>query len=115
MRGPSGMRPAVDLRPNSPVKPAGMRMEPPPSLAVPRVTRPPATAAAVPPDEPPGVRERSQGLRVTPWASVAVKFTPPNSLAVVWPTGTAPASRSRVTMVESTALVSPRSGTLAWS
>ena len=44
-----------------------------------------------------------------------MKFTPPNSLAVVWPTGTAPACRSRATMVESTALVSPRSGTLAWS
>ena len=61
MRGPSGIRPAVALRPKSPVKPAGMRMEPPPSLAVPSVTRPPATAAAVPPDEPPGVRDEIPG------------------------------------------------------
>ncbi len=44
--GPFGMRPKVDLRPNRPVKPAGMRIEPPPSLPLAMGTRPPATAAA---------------------------------------------------------------------
>src|SRR5262245_46775653 len=88
--GPRGMRPYVAFRPNNPVKPAGIRIEPPPSPPVAMVTSPPATAAADPPDEPPGVRDRSHGLRVTPCSSVRVQFTPPNSLAVVRPTRIAP-------------------------
>ena len=35
-------------------------------------TNPPATAAAAPPDEPPGVRDGSHGLRVTPLSKVDV-------------------------------------------
>jgi hypothetical protein len=97
--GPFGIRPNVDFNPIRPVKPAGMRMDPPPSLPEARGRRPPATAAAEPPEEPPGVRCGSQGLCVVPWSLVCVKLTPPNSGAVVWPTGTAPASRSRVTCV----------------
>ena len=54
--GPLGMRPKVDLSPNRPVKPAGMRMEPPPSPPLAMGRRPPATAAADPPEDPPGVR-----------------------------------------------------------
>jgi hypothetical protein len=45
---------------------AGIRIEPPPSLACAALTIPAATAAAEPPDEPPDVRPRSQGLRVGP-------------------------------------------------
>ena len=41
-----------------------MRVEPPPSLAWAIGTMPAATAAAEPPDEPPGVRVGSHGLRV---------------------------------------------------
>ena len=41
-------------------------MEPPPSPPVAIGTSRAATAAPEPPLEPPGVRERSQGLRVTP-------------------------------------------------
>ncbi len=74
-------------------------MDPPPSLPVAMVTRPPATAAADPPDEPPGVRVRSHGLRVMPCSTVRVTLTPPNSLAVVRPSSTAPASRTRATAV----------------
>ncbi len=99
--GPLGMRPKVDLRPNRPQNPAGMRIEPPPSLALARGTRPPATAAAEPPDEPPGVRSSFQGLRVVPCSLVLVQLIPPNSDAVVWPASTAPAARSRSTWVES--------------
>ena len=77
-----------------------MRIEPPPSLPVAIETSPPATAAALPPDEPPGVRSVRQGLRVVPCRTVRVRFTPPNSLAVVCPARTTPASStSRVTMV----------------
>ena len=57
--GPLGMRPKVALRPKSPVNPAGMRMEPPPSPPVLMGNSPPATEAAEPPDDPPGVRSRS--------------------------------------------------------
>src|SRR5829696_3671503 len=87
--------------PISPVKPAGMRVEPPPSLAVAMGTRPAPTAAADPPLEPPGVRDVSHGLRVTPHALVLVKLSVPNSGAAVLPRGTAPAARIRRTCTES--------------
>jgi len=45
---------------------AGPRMLPARSDPSPRNPSPAASAAAVPPDEPPGVRPRSQGLFVTP-------------------------------------------------
>ena len=47
-----GMRPASVLIPESPPTEAGMRIEPPPSVPVPRAIIPAANAAAVPPDEP---------------------------------------------------------------
>jgi hypothetical protein len=65
-RGPRGTRPKEGFRPKLPVKLAGMRIEPPPSLAVTRGHTQPARAAAEPPLDPPGVRSRSQGERVTP-------------------------------------------------
>ncbi|CAB4655275.1 unannotated protein [freshwater metagenome] len=74
------------------MKPAGIRIEPPPSPPVARVTRPPATADALPPDEPPGVVPCIQGLCVAPFKTVRVTFTPPNSLAVHKPMWFAPPS-----------------------
>ncbi len=47
-------------------------MDPPPSLPVQAGNRPAATAAEDPPDEPPGVRDGSHGLRVTPCSGVLV-------------------------------------------
>ena len=82
-----------------PVCAAGMRMEPPPSPPDATGNSPPATAAAVPPDDPPGVRSWFQGLRVVPCSRVCVTLMPPNSLAVVWPASTAPASTRRCTCV----------------
>ena len=74
-----------------------MRVEPPPSLAWAIGTIALATAAAEPPDEPPGVRSRSHGLRdggkrrgsVTGWMPYSGRF--------VVPTITKPASLMRVT------------------
>ena len=83
--GPRGIRPKVDFNPTRPVNPAGIRIEPPPSPPVPSAKSPPATPAAPPPDEPPGVRSVFHGLRVTPFNTVRVTLTPPNSLAVVRP------------------------------
>src|SRR5437764_12746979 len=95
------MRPKLGLRPTRPVKAAGIRVEPPPSLAVQNGTMPEATAAADPPLDPPGVRAGSHGLRVVPQALVWVKAVTPNSGAAVLPTGTAPAARSRAPCTES--------------
>src|SRR3954447_9242025 len=80
-----------------PVNPAGIRTEPPPS--VPRLSgpMPSATATALPPDEPPGVRERSHGLRVIPVSGESVTPFQPYSGVVVLPTSTAPCSRTRAT------------------
>src|SRR3954453_20769111 len=95
------MRPKLGFMPTSPLKAAGMRIEPPPSLAVENGTMPQATAAAEPPLDPPGVRVRSQGLRVVPHALVCVNAVMPNSGDAVLPTGTAPAARRRPTCTES--------------
>ena len=78
-------------------------MEPPPS--VPRASGPcpVATAAAAPPDEPPAVRERSHGFRVTPKRGLSVNGLWPNSGVVVLPMRMAPASRSRRTGTASSA------------
>ena len=95
------MRPAVPFMPNRPLKPAGMRIEPPPSPPVAIGTRPPATAAAEPADDPPVVRVLSHGLRVTPCSFVTLTLSPPNSDAVVWPKRLAPPARNRSICVES--------------
>src|SRR3954468_11912735 len=84
------MRPNVPFIPSRPVYPDGMRIEPPPSPPVARLTSPPATAAADPLDEPPTVRPWRHGLWVTPLILVTLTFRPPNSLAVVLPIGTTP-------------------------
>ena len=52
----AGIRPGVGLRPQIPLKCAGTRIEPPPSLPIPPAEQHAAIAAASPPLEPPGVR-----------------------------------------------------------
>ncbi len=52
--------------PKSPQKDAGMRIEPPPSVAVANGTMPAAMAAAEPPLEPPGVHSGAHGFTVVP-------------------------------------------------
>ena len=74
-----------------------MRIEPPPSLPCASGTMPAATAAAAPPEEPPGVRSVSHGLRVGPKRRGSVTGRIPNSGMLVLPTITKPASRRRRT------------------
>ncbi len=93
--GPRGMRPAVPFMPTRPLNPAGIRIDPPPSPPVAMLTRPPATAAELPPDDPPAVRSGFHGFPVTPLSLLTLMFRPPNSEAVHSPTGTAPASTRR--------------------
>ncbi len=93
--GKYGTRPNVGLCPTSPVKLAGSRIEPPPSLPIATVHSPAATADAAPPLDPPGVWSRCHGLRVAPNARVVVSTMTESSGIVVLPRMTAPASSSR--------------------
>ena len=78
-------------------------MEPPPSLPVASATMPEARAAAVPPEDPPGERSGSQGLRVGPYARLVVSPWYPYSGVAVLPSTTHPAARNRATRGESSA------------
>ena len=91
------MRPRCGLMPTRWVQAAGMRTLPAPSEPMAAATRPAATAAALPPDEPPGVCSRDHGLRVCPNAGPLVNGHWPSSQVLVLPTITAPAARSRRT------------------
>src|SRR5689334_23354530 len=97
--GPIGVSPRPGFRPTRPQQAAGMRIEPPPSLAPAHGTMPAATAAADPPEDPPGVRPRSQGLRAGPHAAGSVTPLAPNSGVLVLPKITSPASIHRWTIV----------------
>ena len=101
--GARGTRPLCGLSPNRPVHAAGMRIEPAPSTPIAAGTMPAATAAAEPPLDPPGVRSRSHGLRVTPQVTDSVNGHSPNSGIVVLPTTTAPPARRRRTTSASSA------------
>src|SRR3954451_24233482 len=74
-------------------------MEPPVSLPSETAANPAATAAALPPLDPPGTREVSHGLRVGPNAEFSVDEPMANSSRLVLPTNTAPAARNRSTTV----------------
>src|ERR1700731_4543318 len=58
-----GTTPRPCLNPTMPLHAAGMRVEPPPSVATASGTRPAATATAEPPELPPEVRSPRQALR----------------------------------------------------
>src|SRR2546422_4487271 len=79
----------------------GCRIEPPVSLPKLPAASPPATAAADPPDEPPGTRARSQGFRVGLKAECSVEEPIANSSMLVLPSITAPAPARRSTTVAS--------------
>jgi len=74
----ASVRPRLGLKPNTPQAEAGMRIEPPPSLACASATSPAATAAALPPDEPPGDEDKLQGLWVAPSSKVSVLANKPS-------------------------------------
>ena len=91
----------MGFTPTTPQSAAGWRILPP--VSEPRLTgeKPAATAAALPPLEPPGTRDVSSGLRVAPNAEFSVLEPIANSSRFVLPTITAPAARKRVTTVAS--------------
>src|ERR687893_803890 len=87
--------------PTTPHSAAGWRIEPPVSEPRARAAKPAATAAALPPLEPPGTLVGSWGFRVAPNAEFSVDEPMANSSMFVLPTITAPAARRRVTTVAS--------------
>src|SRR5580693_10620219 len=93
--------PGVGRSPTTPQNDAGTRMEPPVSVPTPATPKPAATAAAVPPLEPPGSRRGSCGLRVTPERDEWPCHDAARSGIVVLPITTAPAPRRRATTVAS--------------
>ena len=125
--GASMNRPRDGFNPNRPQQEAGIRMEPPPSLACATGTTPAATIAADPPLEPPVDREVFHGLRVAPWRVDSVVAVSPNSGMVVFPIGCSPKSSScatngascsagcAVTAIEPIAVSSPTNCSLSFT
>src|SRR5215208_2848999 len=93
------MAPYVGLSPTIPHRAAGWRIEPPVSVPIAHGARPAATAAALPPDEPPGTRSRSHGLRTGPKPEFSFDEPIANSSWFVLPSTGAPAARSCSTTV----------------
>src|ERR1700754_318713 len=93
--GPHGLRARVGFRPNTPDAEAGMRIEPPPSLAWPIGRMRAATAAAAPPDDPPEECAVFQGLRVGPNSRDSVVGISPNSGLALLPKIATPVLRKR--------------------
>ena len=91
----------MGFAPTTPHRAAGWRIEPPVSEPSAAEAKPAATAAALPPLDPPGTRPRSCGLRVEPKAEFSVELPMANSSRFVLPITTAPASRTRATTVAS--------------
>ena len=97
LAGQAGTRPNVGLRPGRPQNAHGIRIEPPPSVPSASGTIPDASAAELPPLEPPAVVAGSHGLRVTPVSALSVTPFQPSSGVVVLPGSTAPERRSEAT------------------
>src|SRR5918912_1556577 len=93
--------PYVGRSPTVPVRAAGCLIEPPVSEPSAQGARPAATAAAEPPEEPPGTRSGSQGLRVGPNAEFSVDDPIANSSMFVLPRSVRPAARQRLATVAS--------------
>ena len=87
--------------PTTPHSAAGWRIDPPVSDPRPSPAKPAATAAAEPPDDPPGTLLVSCGLRVGPNAEFSVELPMANSSRLVLPMTMAPAAASRWTTVAS--------------
>ena len=95
--GPQGTRPKVGFIPTSPQCAAGRRIEPPASVPKASAPMPAATALTAPPEDPPGVRSRSQGERVLPYTKLFEIPLHANSEQFVMPIITAPSSLSLAT------------------
>jgi hypothetical protein len=83
--------PYVGFNPQTPESAAGWRIDPPVSVPVLPATRRAATAAAEPPELPPGTHAASQGFFTGPKYDVSLDEPIANSSMLVLPTSTVPA------------------------
>src|SRR5438874_4466003 len=83
------------LSPTTPQHDAGMRIEPPMSVPTPAAASPAATAAPLPPVDPPGVKPSRQGLLVAGKMALVVPTAAASSGRLVLPRTAPPAVRSR--------------------
>ena len=90
----SGSLPRDGLRPTNPVQDAGIRIEPPPSLAWAMGTTPDATNTDAPDDDAPGVRSVFHGFRTGPCRGCSADALKPNSGIRVLPSGISPVDRN---------------------
>ena len=93
----SGTRPSDCLNPTTPHHAAGIRADPPPSVASANDTIPSATAAALPPDDPPLLRVGANGLPVGPKSWLSQTPLKPKTGLFVLPSTIAPAASMRST------------------
>src|ERR1700733_2961906 len=91
------IKPRVGLIPTTLFAEDGERMEPPVSEPVPATARFAATAAPVPPEEPPGVLVRLDGFFTCPPSELTDMPPLANSCRLALPKIIAPASRSFIT------------------
>src|SRR5690348_912736 len=94
--------------PATPHSEAGCRIEPPVSVPVAPAHSDAATAAADPPDDPPGTCSRDHGLCTRPRALFSFDEPIANSSMLILPSETAPASASRWVTVDSNGGMNPR-------
>ena len=97
----------MGLTPTVAVSAAGCRIEPPVSDPIASGAWNAASAAALPPPDPPGTRSTFHGLRVGPYAEFWVDDPIANSSMLVLPSIGMPAARSRVVTVASNGDVHP--------
>ena len=93
----TGIRPQLGFSPTTPQQDAGSRIEQPVSVPRPRSQRPSASAAALPPDEPPVVRPGRSGFCTVPYHGFWLVTPQANSCRFAFPTTTAPAATRRST------------------
>ena len=93
--------PYVGRSPTTPQSAAGCLIEPPVSEPSAHGARPAATAAAEPPEEPPGTRSGSHGFLVGPYAEFSVDEPMANSSMFVLPIVRRPRALQRSATVES--------------
>ena len=98
--------------PVSPFTDDGIRIDPPPSLPVHIGTMPAATAAPLPPLDPPAERSVFHGLRVAPNTKLVVSALKPYSGVLVLPTTMHPDCFSRSTKTESLTAIGSSACTL---
>src|SRR6202000_1851671 len=80
-----GTRKRLVFKPSTPQHDAGIRIEPPASVACATGRMPAATAAAAPPEEPPAECAGLHGFRTAPSSSDSVLGRRPNSQVLVFP------------------------------